>query len=706
MVRKKSDYVLLLISIFSILFGVLSLIGDVMKIIGFLSEGTNELIRHFSTNYMEFVGIASYFVQTFVGVRLLYVFVKKGTNKHTQIVVGIIFASIISQAITPIYELFYEVIYLFVSHGSFANLVNAIFNKNGLDLLMVIISIAVSIFVFRAAHRKKMKTEFSLSILFALFWMYFTSYNVYQAFFASDGIKISDAIMSSLTFIINALMIVFYIVKLVEVSKEPNNETFLDYFSDADYSIVKERDKTYKIRLFTTRVENGKKDRIIRFFMVIASLLSIVSLAIFFLMNIDDFLIIKDMSEFSFASLDNVMSLFFSIGYIITIPYGFIFIYGCIKGNANYYRYVNYILCIGTMLSFQALFHYIFLIPNLFSNLDIGTIIGIATLVIYQVVNIIISSKIKEISNDINESDFKGKPYYDDDKDRFVLTIYQSIYSLIGLVLYAVMYFTSKRTPNISIFICFVSTALLFAMLLLNFKNRSNEYFSTTIDKAVLVQYEENKAKEEEEKRKEEETALMAAMTLTNKKDEISNKEEEKSVEEIPTTTIPEKEEKLNDEEIILNIKDDLKNIKHKTLLDFINPRMILKNPFFYLFIILVTALVFCFFFFVKKANEGRDIIYTLAASGVGFIVSVSLFIQILNLISKVTINSNGEMGANFNMYIYLHFLEKHLKNKKRKTKEVLEEIEKRIKKNEKDALTSWAKASELTNKYKKYWSN
>lgn len=570
MKRKFSDYVLLVLSIFALIYGSLSLFSIAYSFIqGCLDNELGELF--FYSQLPELINLIPTVISLFQGVRLLICFVKKTSDKKANAIISIAY----SFAVGILFSFMTNMILtLAFSNGNFGDfLKNLIHSWEIVDLIACLLMWSSISFIFTCSRKKKYVQQVVWSILMVVFWGYLEIRNFIALLQGSSSAPL-DYVVEIVLLCMILLFGIYYVFKSIELMNDPNYEEFSEYFKDADYDVIKDDGKRVKLRIFQNRSEEKGKNLLARIILISGLVAFFASAGYYTFLNwgtissaFKGFEETSDYLDFVFGAVD-LSILLILVGMLASYASSF---YGLIKGNAKYYA--------GILTYFGSI--RILALPVVFlmvSNVLMGIISGLSfdnyivyliLLVTYLVGNLLLNAFAKKYLDEVRESDQKKENYYEAAKARRFLFIYYFVGNIFIFAL--AIYVQLSNIPYVVDYGMFIlSTILIFIGSLLDFSHPSNDYEDTSMRK--------------------EDFERVQGLVVEQKK------EDEKLLEEIHIEKNPEAAEAAQN----ISLDEEIKKTPHKFLFFILSPEKVFMDPFAYLFSLLGTLV---FYFVYAKRN-------------------------------------------------------------------------------------------------------
>lgn len=265
MKRKFSDYVLLVLSIFALVYGSLSLFSIVYSFIQ--SSLDNELGELFFYSQLpELINLIPTAISLFQGVRLLICFVKKTSDKKANAIISIAY----SFAIGILFSYFTNMIVTLVSlNGNFGGFLNNLVHSwEIVDWIACLLMWSSISYIFACSRKRKYVQQVIWSILMVIFWGYLEIRN-FIALLQGNSSTPLDYVIEIVLLCMILLFGVYYVFKSIELMNDPDYEEFSEYFKDADYDVLKDDGKRVKLRIFQSRLENKGKNLLARIVLIV-----------------------------------------------------------------------------------------------------------------------------------------------------------------------------------------------------------------------------------------------------------------------------------------------------------------------------------------------------------------------------------------------------------------------------------------------------
>ena len=607
MKRKFSDYVLLVLSIFALIYGSLSLFSIAYSFIqNCLDNELGELF--FYSQLPELINLIPTVISLFQGVRLLICFVKKTSDKKANAIISIAY----SFAVGILFSYFTNMIVTLVSlNGNFGGFLNNLVHSWGIvDWIACLLMWSSISYIFTCSRKRKYVQQVIWSILMVIFWGYLEIRN-FIALLQGNSSTPLDYVIEIVLLCMILLFGIYYVFKSIELMNDPDYEEFSEYFKDADYDVIKDDGKRVKLRIFQNRLENKRKNLLARIVLIVGLVAFFAAAGLFCFLNwnaisssFKDFEDITDYFNFFFGAF-NLCILLVLVGVLVSYVTAF---YGLIRGNAKYYAGI--LSCFGSMriLALPVLF---LLVSNVVMDIISGLsfdnyIVYLILLVVFFVGNFLINSLSKKYGDEVRESDQKKENYYEVTKARKFLFIYYFVGNVFYFAL-AIYVQLSNILYVVDYGMLTLSNVLIFIGSLLDLSYPSNDYEDTSMKK------------EEFERVKE---------LVVGKK-----KEDEKLLEEIHIEKNTEVAEATQD----ISLDEEIKKTPHKFLFFILFPEKNFKDPFAYLLSLLGTVIFYFVYakryFFGGNASSSQIDSY---AHLIGIAVCIFVFFAILFSLSQV----------------------------------------------------------------------
>lgn len=264
MKRKFSDYVLLVLSIFALIYGSLSLFSIAYSFIqGCLDNELGELF--FYSQLPELINLIPTVISLFQGVRLLICFIKKTSDKKANVIISIAYSFAVGIFFSFMTNMIVTLTFLNGNFGDF--LKNLIHSWGIVDWIACLLMWSSISFIFTCSRKKKYVQQVVWSILMVVFWGYLEIRNFIALLQGSSSTPL-DYVAEIVLLCMILLFGIYYVFKSIELMNDPNYEEFSEYFKDADYDVLKDDGKRVKLRIFQNRSEEKGKNLLARIILI------------------------------------------------------------------------------------------------------------------------------------------------------------------------------------------------------------------------------------------------------------------------------------------------------------------------------------------------------------------------------------------------------------------------------------------------------